>query len=303
MPVEWPCIRRPAMSDQPLFACAECGQILPLDQWARHHCLAPAVKNPALARFYLGTHMPAWLTRVDVPLFVSQRRLAKRRTYRPAHTRWALDSGAFTEIYLYREYATTPAAYIAAARRYRDEIGRLDWIAPQDHMCEPFVLATSRIARTVPTAQRHTVDNYLTLRTLAPDLPIIPVLQGQTLADYWRCADMYERAGVDLHRERLVGLGSVCRREATDEIAQLVANLSADGLRLHGFGVKTDGLRRYGWCLTSADSMAWSYRGRNIHPCPHTGVKSCANCLPHALAWRERAIAAVPRPVQLGLAV
>nr|WP_236565663.1 MULTISPECIES: hypothetical protein [Nocardia] len=31
------------------------------------------------------------------------------------------------------------------------------------------------------------------------------------------------------------------------------------GIRLHGLGVKTTGLSRYGALLSSADSMAWSY--------------------------------------------
>ena len=32
--------------------------------------------------------------------------------------------------------------------------------------------------------QARTVANYLTLRDLAPELPIIPVVQGWTVADY-----------------------------------------------------------------------------------------------------------------------
>ena len=164
------------------------------------------------------------------------------------------------------------------------------------------MLAQSRIASTVVQAQRWTVDNLLTLRPLDADLPIIPVLQGQTLADYRRHIDMYTDAGIDLMAELTVGLGSVCRRQATTEIAELIAALSGDGLRLHGFGVKSDGLRRYGWCLTSADSMAWSYRGRKIRPCPHSAAVSCANCLPHALAWRANALDADnQQPVQLAL--
>jgi hypothetical protein len=255
-------------------------------------------------RFYLGAHMPHWLERVDVPLFVSHRRLCDRRRLPRARGSWALDSGAFSEIAGHGRFSTTPAGYVAAVARYRDDIGQLAWAAPQDHMCEPWVLARSHLADTVTAAQAWTVDNYLELRTLDATLPIIPVLQGLTLDDYRRCADRYVRAGIDLTRADLVGLGSVCRRQATGEIANLIAHLSADGLRLHGFGVKSDGLARYGWCLTSADSMAWSSRGRRIRPCPHRGAVSCANCLPHALAWRARAVAAdVHRPVQLQMAV
>jgi hypothetical protein len=39
----------------------------------------------------------------------------------------------------------------------------------------------------------------------------MPVLQGWTAGDYWRCADRYDRAGVRLEDYPVVGLGSVCR--------------------------------------------------------------------------------------------
>src|SRR5690242_4741899 len=96
-------------------------------------------------RFYLGTHMPSWLTKTDVPLFVSHRRLlgelrpgrGARKTLPRARGPWALDSGGFTELQMFGEWRTTPAEYIAAVRRYRDEIGGLVWAAPMDWMCEP----------------------------------------------------------------------------------------------------------------------------------------------------------------------
>lgn len=252
--------------------------------------------------FHLGTHMPHWLALVDAPLFVSHRRLIRRRTFPRARQPWALDSGAFSEVALHGEFLTMPADYVTAVRRYATEIGQMMWAAPQDHMCEPFVLRKSRLASTVQDAQRWTIENYRELRELAADLPIIPVLQGQTLDDYRAHVDAYSAAGIDLTAEPLVGLGSICRRQATDDIATLIGHLSADGLRLHGFGVRSEGLRRYGWCLASADSLAWSDRGRHIRPCPHTGVKSCANCMPHALAWRNRVlIADRRRPVQLAM--
>ena len=251
-------------------------------------------------KFYLGTHMPHWLTKPGAPfLFVSHRRLHRRTTMPRAETRWALDSGGFTELSMHGEWRTTPDEYIADCNRYTNEIGRLDWIAPQDWMCEPFMLAKTGL--TVAQHQQNTITNYLTLRTLDADLPIIPVLQGWDLADYLSHIDQYAAVGVDLHAERVVGLGSVCRRQATAEIGELVANISATGIRFHGFGVKGAGIRRYGWALASADSMSWSFRGRRINPCPHSGVKSCANCYPHALEWRAKAISQSSMPVQMAM--
>lgn len=252
--------------------------------------------------FYLGAHQANWLADTTVPLFVSHRRLRCRRTFPRASAPWALDSGAFSEISSLGRFETTPLEYVTAVRRYRDEIGSLDWAAPQDHMCEPWVLAASHLADTVAQAQLYTVDNYLTLKSIDDRLPIIPVLQGQTVADYVAHVAMYDAAGINLEAEQTVGVGSVCRRQATDDIAQIIATLSVD-LRLHGFGVKSSGIARYGWMLASADSMAWSYRGRHIRPCPHTGAAACAHCRPHALEWRRRVLAQTERRADVQLAL
>jgi hypothetical protein len=60
----------------------------------------------------------------------------------------------------------------------------------------------------------------------------------------------------------IIGLGTVCRRENPAEITRIVNALTSTGLRLHGFGMKSTGLARVSHLLTSADSMAWSTRGR-----------------------------------------
>lgn len=241
-------------------------------------------------KLYLGTHQPSWLATVELPLFVSHRRLAHRRSLPRARVGWALDSGGFTELSLHGHWQTTPAAYIAAVRRYRDQIGRLEWAAPQDWMCEPDML--TRTGRTVADHQRLTVTNYLTLQDLAPELPFAPVLQGWELADYLRCAELYQRAGIDLTAVLLVGVGSVCRRQHTHPIAAVTGALAAVGLRLHGFGVKTRGLALYADHLTSADSLAWSYRARRAatdgHRTPGCRHTSCANCPTYATAWHHR---------------
>ena len=92
---------------------------------------------------------------------------------------------------------------------------------------------------------------------------------------------------MDLAALPRVGLGSVCRRQSTAEIAVIVTELARRGLRLHGFGVKTGGLHLYGHRLTSADSMAWSYAARRAPALPGcTGHKNCANCLTYATRWR-----------------
>lgn len=253
-------------------------------------------------KFYLGVDRANWLTDMNIPLFVSHRTLRGRRTMPRAADSWALDSGAFTEVAGLGRFETTPAEYARAVDRYRDEIGLLDWAAPQDHMCEPWVLAKSEIANTVAAAQAWTVNNYLELRSIDDTLPIIPVLQGQTLGDYLDHVDAYTAAGVNLEHERRVGLGSVCRRQSTTEIAEIIGVLS-QRLALHGFGVKGEGIARYGWMLASADSMAWSYRGRHIRPCPVRPVASCAHCRHHAYTWRSNVLDATRRRPHVQLAL
>jgi hypothetical protein len=230
--------------------------------------------------------MPHWLGQLDVPLFVSHRRLMHRRTFPRARVPWAADSGAFTEMGLYGRWVTTPREYVAAIRRYSEEIGLLSWAAPMDAMCEPFVLA--KCGGTVDSQQRWTVDNFLQLRDLAPELPIKPTVQGWNVPDdYLRCVDRYAALGVDLTTYDRVGLGSICRRQGTKEVAVLVNRLAGLGLALHGYGVKLTGLRHFAGQLRSADSLSWSYRGRRLPGCSLTH-KSEANCPKFALAYYER---------------
>jgi len=94
-----------------------------------------------------------------------------------------------------------------------------------------------------------------------------------------------------LRSERIVGVGSVCRRQSTDEIEHIMKSLSKKGLKLHGFGVKTNGLKRYGKYLKSCDSLAWSFDARinnkKCDVCINKNIKNCANCLNFAIEWRS----------------
>lgn len=167
-----------------------------------------------------------------------------------------------------------------------------------------------RTGLTVREHQERTVANFLELEALWPgtgsgagECPIMPVVQGWTLDDYLRCVDLYESAGVRLAENYpVVGVGSVCRRQNTDEIAVIFRELAQLDLPLHGFGVKTGGLARYGRWLTTADSMAWSYQARRNPPLPGcSGHKNCANCMRYALTWRDRVLSTLDAPVQLDL--
>lgn len=244
--------------------------------------------------FWLGTHQPSWLGRTEAPLMISFRRLRQRRSLPRARGPWVLDSGGFSELSLHGRWTVTPEEYVQATRRIAAQAGNLAWIAPQDWMCEPTVLA--RTGLSIAAHQQRTVANFLQLRGLAPELPFVAVLQGWTTADYLRCVRLYQRAGIDLSRMPLVGLGSVCRRQASGEIADLIVALhNHAGIRLHGFGIKRAGLRRAGDRLMSADSMAWSYQARRqrlrLPGCAH---RTCSNCLRYALRWRSELLQELP---------
>jgi hypothetical protein len=268
-------------------------------------------------RFFLGTHRPKWLRETTVDLFVSDRTLRCYKTLNPGRAKWSLDSGGFTELKDHGSWddGPTPCEYASRIRRYRDHIGGLQWAAPQDWMCEPIIINGGVVngQRFVGTRkhldpygilsqddlitehQRRTINNFIELRSIAPDLPIIPVIQGWKKHHYLNCLAMYDDAGIDLRIEPVVGIGSVCRREATVEAAQIIQELHTEGVRsLHGFGIKTSGLRAYGRYLKSSDSMAWSYAARKRPSLPGcVGHKNCANCHRYAFRWRERVLASL----------
>jgi len=248
--------------------------------------------------FYLGTHRPCWLGRTSVPLFVSRRRLAEYRRPPRAAGRWALDSGGFSELSMHGRWLTPASRYAQEALAWRDAIGGLDFAAVQDWMCEPMMLA--RTGLSIAEHQERTIRSYLDLRGLAPDVPWMPVLQGYRVEEYLRHAEQYRAAGVDLAALPRVGVGSVCRRQATCEAFDLFMALRPLGLRLHGFGLKQRFVRlAFAAALHSFDSMAWSYRARRrgtpLEGCTH---KNCANCMRFALRWREALISIGARPRQ-----
>lgn len=255
------------------------------------------------AELVMGTHKAGWVRKVKRPMMVSLSVLSGVRELRPALGEVCVDSGGFTKIAHHGRWDIEARPFAASMRRVHDALGTVRWLAIQDWMCEPVMLARSGL--TVRGHQMRTVVSYAVLLELAPELPWLPVLQGYSLDDYLRHVEDYANAGFDLTRLAIVGLGSVCRRQSTSEIEVIVRRLAGDGLRLHGFGMKTLGLIRCADALASADSMAWSYDARRSAPLPGHPHKTCANCLAWALAWCERVEArvaeALHRPHQFPL--
>lgn len=227
-------------------------------------------------RFYLGIHRPNWLELSPVPTFLSARQLWTRKRLPRARADWALDSGGFTELSQHGAWTSTPRAYVELVRRLHRDVGKLEWAAAQDWMCEPQIL--KRTGLSVAEHQRRTLDNYLALCDMAPELPWVPVLQGWTHGDYLDHFEAYEAAGVDLRVLPRVGIGTMCRRQHMMRATFIINDLAGEGLRLHAFGFKLTGLRDAAPQLASADSMAWSFAERR----ERTGQQ---NSLDAALEW------------------
>ena len=232
-----------------------------------------------MGTFYLGIHHPDWLERVTVPCFVSHRRLRDRMSLPRSRAPWCLDSGGFTQLDQQGRWEETPRAYAKAVRRYFECIGNLQWAAVQDWMCEPKI--QTKTGHGITVHQMLTVQSYMDLMDADPDLPWAPVLQGLHIHHYLNHLELYERRGLDVREAPACGVGSICTRQATTESVEILRVLrdEAGVYNLHGFGFKMQGVKEARCYLNSADSMAWSWNGRQ---------EGLQNSLPAALAWRKR---------------
>jgi hypothetical protein len=247
-------------------------------------------------RFYLGTHMPSHIEKTDVPLFISYQRLVNRKRPFKQQGPIAIDSGGFSQLSLHGKWTITAEEYVENLNRFVEELDlKLDWAAQQDWMVEPFMLKKTGL--TIKKHQEKTVKNYFEILDNDPLVEIIPVLQGWELEDYYSHFDLFEEQGVELRKLKTVGVGSVCRRQSNDEINNIMQSLANKGINIHGFGVKTNGLKKYSNALCSSDSMAWSFGARysksfcSIHR-DNSHTPSCNNCLNYALEWREKVLKA-----------
>jgi len=243
-----------------------------------------------MVEFYLGTHIPNWLWTYKKNFFVSHMTLGRRKSLFPALSTWMLDSGGFSELSLRGGWTVPAKDYAASVIRYHSEIGMLKSAAIQDWMCEPFILKKTGLS--ITEHQSRSVNSYMELKSLAPQIPWMPVLQGWEPSDYLRHVEMYTHDGIDLWQEQIVGVGSVCRRQATNEAVEIISGLHNLGLKLHGFGIKIRGLEKLKHLLTSADSLAWSFAGRRSPPLEGcVGHKNCANCYKFADLWHKKILA------------
>jgi hypothetical protein len=194
-------------------------------------------------------------TAADWPTLDRQRKALPRSL-----SRGGIDSAGFTELNQFGCHHIPPTQYAAEVCRYVDEIGKVDFAAVQDWMCEEHVLRIT--GQDIDRHQKRTIESYLQLKSIAPNLPWAPVLQGFFPGDHERHLAMYYKNGIDLRCAPTVGVGSVCRRQGMVEADEIVRRLSGMDLKLHLFGYKFTGLPQTLRYVKSADSMAWSMVAR-----------------------------------------
>lgn len=121
----------------------------------------------------------------------------------------------------------------------------------------------------------------------------MPILQGWKLEDYIRHIGMYLSYGVDLREFDVVGVWSVCRRQGTEEIGHVIKAICDNGIKIHGFGVKKNGLGLYKEHLRSSDSLAWSKHARHRAPLEGCTHMTCANCFKYAKLWYDEVVSMI----------
>lgn len=169
----------------------------------------------------------------------------------------AIDSGGFTAARRWGKYPWSFKQYVDFIRASsRDRI--LDFCACMDYACERDV--NLGIMATNQERIDATIANDIALRALAPDLPWLSVLQGNTFEE--RAYDLERRRILGIPPTGYVGLGSVCGRPPVE--SRQVVKFYIDrlpGVQYHGFGFHSQALDddEVANAVKSWDSYAWNW--------------------------------------------
>ena len=212
-------------------------------------------------KFFAGLHHPGDAQNLHRCMISVNALMDRKGDIAPAGE-WILDSGAFSQIAKNGRFSLSIRDYATAIIRW-SKCGNMVAAVSQDYMCEPFVIAKTGL--TVAEHQRLSIGNYCSIAGLVGSAAyVMPVLQGFWPEEYVSHVRQYGRL---LGRGQLVGVGSVCKRNADmgaiERVLVAIRNERPD-LLLHGFGVKLTALKSsiVRDCLHSADSMAWSFAAR-----------------------------------------
>lgn len=168
-----------------------------------------------------------------------------------------VDSGGFTAARRWGRYPWTSEQYADFVRASSRDVP-LAFCAILDYACEPNV--NRSILETNQQRIDATIANEVDCRKTAPELPWLPVLQGDNLAE--RAYDLARRRELGLLPENYAGIGSVCGRGAV--AARRVIRFYADqlfGVCYHAFGMHIGALddKIVPGALKSWDSYSWTW--------------------------------------------
>lgn len=168
-----------------------------------------------------------------------------------------MDSGAYSVILKHGKYPYSPEDYKNGIYAWAPMIA---WT--MDYPCEKSVRERGRYS--VKDAQEMTINNQIELKELSMELEPSMVIQGYSVEEYLEHIDMIKEHGLLTER---MGIGSICRRGQTKEIARIIRAIHANlpsWVKLHGFGIKKSVIKTTDakFNLYSADSLSWDYDQR-----------------------------------------
>lgn len=224
---------------------------------------------------------------------ISYRSIREYNTIPSNGKEWMLDSGGFKELQINGEYTFSPKKYLHDVRKYKP-----DYFFVMDWMCESHIL--KRTGLSVREHQERTIENHIKLLDLMEkfkmESELATVLQGWTIDQYLEHITMFRQRGL---LTDLVGIGSVCRRNAEQDILSILKaiNTRIPNRKLHAFGVKQS-ILKYPIAqkiLYSCDSSAWSFAGRWVEEkpcekCKYPNWKNCGNCEVFMKKWKRKVL-------------
>lgn len=189
-------------------------------------------------------------------------RLDKLKNARGLHS-LCLDSAGFVATANYGGFPWSIGQYVALAAAFP-----FRWWASIDYCTEAEIAGDrdevlDRISRTI----RANLDSWRMGCDAGIGGTFLPVIQGRAPADYERCADGISAC---IQSGRLIGVGSMCRREihGPEGLIAVVDHLDRllpPGIRLHLFGVKGSAipfLLPFRHRIASLDSQAYGVTAR-----------------------------------------
>lgn len=177
---------------------------------------------------------------------------------------FCIDSGGFTAARKWGKYPWTYRQYVDFIREMSRDVP-VQFAAVMDYACIP---SNGKKSEINIDRIKATIQNEIALRELAPDIPWLPILQGDNFEE--RSEDLELRRALNLLPTEYAGIGSLVGRgiQAAIDTVQFYAN-ELPGLKFHGFGIPIKALDDPVVFATtkSWDTYSWSWgRGKRNMP-------------------------------------